>query len=600
MVAETDTRINAPTPQEAEARESKKHSANRIRRKIPLFGFSSLTRRIVILNLAGLVLFVSGILYLNQFRAGLIDTKVQSLLVQGEIIAGAIAGTATVETDAIIFDPTLFQELPPGDTLLPEEDDINGLEFPINPERAAPILERLIVPTKTRARIYDRDGVLIVDTLNLRNRGSILRFPLAPPDVETEKTLVASIKDLWATITRWVFSSDLPVQRELGGHNGRAFPEVVNALAGSKASVVRVNEQDELIVTVAVPIQRYRAVLGSLVLSTEGGDIDNIVRAERGAIFRVFLVAASVTVLLSLLLAGTIAGPVKRLARAAELVRRGGTKARIEIPDLTDRRDEIGYLSGSLREMTEALYGRIDAIERFAADVAHELKNPLTSLRSAAETLPLARDEAVRQRLVKIIEDDVKRLDRLISDISDASRLDAELAREEMEPVDIALLLEAVVAVARDTKPSDAGSILLDIEETEMGPKAYVVDGRNIRLGQVIRNLLDNAQSFSPRGGTITVMAKRQRDTIEIIIEDEGPGIQSQNLLKIFDRFHTDRPGADDFGKHSGLGLSISKQIIEAHQGQIWAENKISDEDGKRVTGASFHVKLPAANTIVS
>ncbi len=364
--------------------------------------------------------------------------------------------------------------------------------------------------------------------------------------------------------------------------------------------MVRVNEQGELIVTVAVPIQRYRAVLGSLVLSTEGGDIDSIVRAERGAIFRVFLVAASVTVLLSLLLAGTIAGPVKRLARGAELVRRGGTKARIEIPDLTDRRDEIGYLSGSLREMTEALYGRIDAIERFAADVAHELKNPLTSLRSAAETLPLAKDEAVRQRLLKIIEDDVKRLDRLISDISDASRLDAELAREEMEPVDIALLLKAVVAVAKDTKPNNTGAILLDIEETEMGPDAYEVEGRSIRLGQVIRNLLDNAQSFSPDDGTITVIARRKGDKIEIVIEDEGPGIQSQNLVKIFDRFHTDRPGADDFGKHSGLGLSISKQIIEAHQGQIWAENKISNDADQHITGASFHVILPAANAVVS
>ncbi len=597
MVAETDHIVDAPVHQEKGAQESKDHSIHRLKKKIPLIGFSSLTRRIVILNLAGLVLFVSGILYLNQFRAGLIDTKVQSLLVQGEIIAGAIAGTATVETDAIIFDPTRLQELKPGESASLDDEDINGLEFPINPEKAAPILERLIVPTKTRARIYDRDGVLIVDTLNLRNRGSILRFDLPPPNVKKEKTFSDSISEMWSTLTRWIFSNNLPLQRELGGHNGRAFPEVVNALAGSKASVVRVNEEGELIVSVAVPIQRYRAVLGSLVLSTEGGDIDKIVRAERWAIFRVFLVAASVTVLLSLLLAGTIAGPVKRLARAAELVRRGGTKARIEIPDLTERRDEIGYLSGSMREMTGALYARIDAIERFAADVAHELKNPLTSLRSAAETLPLAKDGAVRQRLLAIIEEDVKRLDRLISDISNASRLDAELAREEMEPVDVAKLLQAVTAVARDTRPSDAGLIILDITETEMGEDAYVVEGRDIRLGQVVRNLLDNAQSFSPPGGTINVYAKRDDDEIEIIIEDKGPGIPPQSLVKIFDRFHTDRPGADAFGKNSGLGLSISKQIIEAHSGDIWAENKISKDDDQHITGASFHVKLPAAKT---
>jgi two-component system, OmpR family, sensor histidine kinase ChvG len=599
MVAETDHHIEASARPQTAAREGKEHSSQRVRRKFPLFGFSSLTRRIVVLNLAGLVLFVSGILYLNQFRAGLTDTKVQSLLVQGEIIAGAIAGTATVDTDTIIFDPSRLLDLKPGESTSLNNDDINRLEFPINPERAAPILERLIVPTKTRARIYDRDGVLIVDTLNLRNRGSILRFDLPPPNVEKKKTLTTTLKEFWSTILRWVFSSNLPLQRELGGHNGRAFPEVVNALAGSKTSVVRVNKRGELIVSVAVPIQRFRAVLGSLVLSTEGGDIDNIVRAERWAIFRVFLVAASVTVLLSLLLAGTIAGPVKRLARAAELVRRGGTKARIEIPDLTERRDEIGYLSGSLREMTQALYGRIDAIERFAADVAHELKNPLTSLRSAAETLPLAKDDAVRQRLLEIIEDDVKRLDRLISDISDASRLDAELAREEVEPVDMALLLDAVVAVARDTKSDTAGSIVLDIAETEFGPDAYVVEGHDIRLGQVIRNLLDNAHSFSPANGIINVIARRQGGEIEVIIEDEGPGIPPQSLVRIFDRFHTDRPGADAFGKNSGLGLSISKQIIEAHHGQVWAENRVIGEDDQHITGASFHVKLPAIDAVI-
>lgn len=598
MVAETDHLDGAPARKKSPARESKEQSGYR-KRKFPLFGFSSLTRRIVVLNLAGLVLFVSGILYLNQFRAGLTDTKVQSLLIQGEIIAGAIAGTATKETDSVIFDPEQLLELKLGETTPVAIEDINRLEFPINPELAAPILERLIVPTKTRARIFDRDGVLIVDTLNLRNRGNILRFDLPPPDANEKKSYKVVLQEYWVKITRWAFSRDLPLQRELGGHNGRAFPEVVNALAGSNASVVRVNIKGELIVSVAVPIQRFRAVLGALVLSTEGGDIDDIIKAERWAIFRVFLVAASVTVLLSILLAGTIAGPVKRLARSAELVRRGGRRARFEIPDLTDRGDEIGYLSGSLREMTEALYGRIDAIERFAADVAHELKNPLTSLRSAAETLPKAKDENVRRQLLEIIEDDVKRLDRLISDISDASRLDAELAREEMEPVDIALMLDAVVKVAQNTNSGNSRTIQLDIAENELGPTAYMVEGRDIRLGQVVRNLLDNALSFSLPGGVIDVTARREVGKIEIIIEDQGPGIAPQNLTKIFERFHTDRPDADDFGKNSGLGLSISEQIIIAHQGHIWAENKMS-EDGERIVGASFHVTLPAANTEIT
>ncbi len=595
MVAETEHLVDASAHQGSEARGEGKSLGHRTKRKNPLFRFSSLTRRIVILNLAGLVLFVSGILYLNQFRAGLTDTKVQSLLVQGEIIAGAIASSATIETDSIIFTPTPIPESPIGETPAQEDEDIQSLDFPINPEQAAPILKRLIVPTKTRARIYDREGVLIVDTLNLRNRGAIMRFDLPPPNIEKKSTVESFFKDIWTTIIRWAFSRDLPLQREIGGHNGRVFPEVTTALSGNNASVVRVNKQGELIVSVAIPVQRFRAVLGALVLSTEGGDIDSIVRAERWAIFRVFLVAASITVLLSLLLAGTIAGPVRRLAEAAQRERRVGAKSRVEIPDLTDRRDEIGYLSGSLREMTDALYGRIDAIERFAADVAHELKNPLTSLRSAAETLPLAKDDAVRSRLLVIIEEDVKRLDRLISDISDASRLDAELAREEAEPVDIADMLAAVVAVAQDTQSQDTVPIRLTIVPDPQAEKAYVVEGHDIRLGQVIRNLLDNAQSFSPKDGVIKVSAERVDDTIEIVVEDQGPGIRPESKDKIFDRFHTDRPGEDEFGKNSGLGLSISKQIIDAHNGKIWAENKMSEDENPRITGACFHVKLPAA-----
>ena len=285
------------------------------------------------------------------------------------------------------------------------------------------MLRRLVSPTKTRARIYDRDGVLILDSRNLYGRGDVLRFDLPPPDAEKPGLMERA----FIAMRRWFGRGDLPLYKELGPENGKGYPEVAQALDGLHASMVRVNDRGEVIVSVAVPVQRFRAVRGVLMLSTQGADIDDMVEAERLAIVKVFLVAAAVMVVLSMLLAGTIAGPVRRLADGAERVRRR-IRSRVEIPDFTRRRDEIGDLSGALRDMTNALYTRIEAIESFAADVAHELKNPLTSLRSAVETLPLAKTDESRARLLDVIEHDVNRLDRLISDISDASRLDAELA----------------------------------------------------------------------------------------------------------------------------------------------------------------------------
>ena len=396
--------------------------------------FSSLTRRIVFLNLAGLVALVFGVMYLSQFRAGLIDARVQSLLVQSEIIAGAIAASATVDnTDSITIDPERLLELQAGESYGPGEDSMSGIEFPINPERVAPVLRRLISPTKTRARIYDRDGVLILDSRNLYGRGDVLRFDLPPPNAEKPGLMERA----FIALRRWFGRGDLPLYKELGPENGKGYPEVSQALQGLHASMVRVNDRGEVIVSVAVPVQRFRAVRGVLLLSTQGADIDDMVEAERLAIFKVFLIAAGVMTVLSMLLAGTIAGPVRRLADGAERVRRR-IRNRVEIPDFTRRRDEIGHLSGALRDMTGALYTRIEAIESFAADVAHELRNPLTSLRSAVETLPMAKTDANRKRLLEVIEHDVRRLDRLISDISDASRLDAELQRQEAAPVDLA------------------------------------------------------------------------------------------------------------------------------------------------------------------
>lgn len=550
---------------------------------------SSLTRRIVILNVAGLFALVMGILYLSQSRAFFIEARVQSLLVQADIIAGAIAASATVETDAITLDPDKLLELQVGESYGPSDEGLS-FEFPINPERVAPVLRRLISPTNTRARIYDHDGVLLLDSRSLYGRGDVLRFDLPPPGAEKPGFL----EKQWNSVRKWLARGDLPVYQELGAANGKGYPEVAAALNGQKASVVRINSRGEVIVSVAAPVQRFRAVRGAILLSTQGADIDQMVEAERLAIFKVFLVGAAVMIVLSMLLARTIAGPMRRLAEAAQHVRRR-VRARVEIPDFTKRGDEIGHLSGSLRDMTNSLYSRIEAIESFAADVAHELKNPLTSLRSAVETLPLAKTKESQQRLLAVIEHDVRRLDRLISDISDASRLDAELQRQETAPVDLHRLLTTVVTVANEVRHDDGVSVSLNFEGG--GPSAFIVPGHDSRLGQVIDNLIENARSFSSPGGVVRVTARRLKSEVEIIVDDDGPGIRPDAFEKIFDRFYTDRPH-QGFGQNSGLGLSISKQIIEAHGGKIRAENRLGvpthEGAAPLVLGARFTVRLPA------
>jgi len=552
--------------------------------------FSSLTRRILFLNLAALGILVAGILYLNTFRDGLIDARVESLMTQGEIISGAISASATVETDSISIDPEKLLELQAGESLGPGSDQLENLDFPINPEQVAPLLKRLISPTRTRARIYDRDANLLLDSRHLYSRGQILRYDLPPVDEEQP--------DIFTRVEKFIFDlfrdTELPVYREQPGGNGAAFPEVMNALSGSPSTVVRVSEQGEQIVSVAVPIQRFRAVLGVLMLSTEGGDIDKIVAAERRAILRVFGVNALVTAIISMLLASTIANPLRRLAAAAIRVRRG-VKSREEIPDFSDRQDEIGNLSVALRDMTNALYARIEAIESFAADVAHELKNPLTSLRSAVETLPIARNEASRTRLMDVIQHDVRRLDRLITDISDASRLDAELAREDAARVDLKKLVGELAAAAQDVGARKRkATIEFKAARPPQGVKGYYVIGHDLRLGQVLTNLIENARSFVPEErGQINIHLSRAGKFNVVTVEDNGPGIRPDALDRIFERFYTDRPASEAFGQNSGLGLSISRQIVEAHGGRLTAENIPGTKPGE-VRGARFVILLPA------
>ncbi|MGV3548164.1 stimulus-sensing domain-containing protein [Rhizobium sp.] len=549
--------------------------------------FSSLTRQILFFNLVALVVLVGGIMYLNQFREGLIDAKVESLLTQGEIIASAVSASASIDTNSITIDPQKLLELQAGQSITPVPND-EDLEFPIDPEKVAPVLRRLISPTHTRARIFDPDANLILDTRFLYSRGQVLRFDLPP--VNSENVPWSDRISGW--INRLLQPANLPVYKESPGGDGNIYPEVKNALTGVRGAVVRVTEGGELIVSVAVPVQRFRAVVGVLLLSTQAGDIDQIVHAERLAIMRVFGVATMVTVILSLLLSSTIANPLRRLSAAAIRVRRG-VKSREEIPDFSFRQDEIGNLSSAIREMTNALYDRIAAIESFAADVSHELKNPLTSLRSAVETLPLAKTDDSKKRLMDVIQHDVRRLDRLISDISDASRLDAELARADAKPVDFEKLLAGLCEISSQVRSrGKTVTVTFQADRKGSGKSGFKVVGHESRLGQIITNLIENARSFVPeQGGRVDVHLSRKDGTIVAVIEDNGPGIEAENIDRIFERFYTDRPGAEDFGQNSGLGLSISRQIAEAHGGTLEAENVLGT-DGERV-GARFILVLP-------
>jgi two-component system, OmpR family, sensor histidine kinase ChvG len=577
----------APPRDEGRPRSNFMLGARRVMRWISRRFASSLTRRIVLLNILGLVAMLLGFLWLNQTRQSVIDARVQSMLTQSAIMSAAIAASATVETDTLTLDPDKLLALQAGETLSPSEDPGSALEFSIN-------LRRLILPTTLRARVFDRGGDLLIDTRTFFGRNESRKSALPAP--EESATL---FQRTWNSLRRSFGRTAIPTTD--GVVTGK-FPEVDRALKGEQSTIIRVNTDGDTIIYVATPIDRLRTTRGVLLLSTQEGDIDEVIGDERIAIFLVFLIAASVMLVLSMLLAGTIAEPVRRLSDAAERVRRG-IKARQEIPDLTYRADEIGHLSGSLRDMTRAMYGRIEAIESFAADVAHELKNPLTSLRSAVETLPLARNEDARSRLLSVIQHDVRRLDRLISDISDASRLDAELARAEAEPVDMRKLLETLVSIQNDIPHPNAARTVFEIGPVAPAksagkggkgrPNPFLVLGRDSRFGQVMTNLMDNACSFSPQGGIVQVRLARDETHVVVTVDDSGPGIPDHAVEKIFDRFYTDRP-EQGFGQHSGLGLSITRQIVEAHQGRITAGNRLG-VDGETL-GARFTVRLPAAD----
>lgn len=551
---------------------------------------SPLTLRILAVNVLALVLLMAGLLYLGRYQDRLIQAETEALETEARIFASALGEGAV---NRILTAPS-----PTGDE--------GGERFELAPELARPMIRRLAEATATRTRLYDIDGRMLSDSRVLvgsQGRIEIRELP-SPPAGDP---LSRAINDLYTRLIDVVPSREgLPVYRE---QPGEPNPDVERALSGEAAATVwRVDGaggDPELLLTVAVPVQRYREVLGAVLLTRGGGEIDRAIRSVRFDILRVFAVALLVTVGLSFYLAGTIARPIRRLAQAADRLRTSHGR-HAEIPDLTRRGDEIGELSGVLREMTDALWTRMDAIERFAADVAHEIKNPLTSLRSAVETAGRVSDPRHRDRLMAIIADDVQRLDRLISDISNASRLDAELSRAEPEPVDIGLLLSMLAELRQTVAETVAETVEERVAAGGTGgaaaaPPRVVVDvpagerlvvpGLEGRLTQLFQNLIDNALSFSPPGGLVRLTARRNGRSVTVVVSDQGPGIPEGKEEAIFDRFYTERPAGEKFGTHSGLGLSIVKQIVGAHNGSVFAQNrKISDGS---IDGADFVVTLP-------
>ncbi|MDJ0388060.1 stimulus-sensing domain-containing protein [Roseomonas sp. E05] len=537
---------------------------------------SPLLRRILLLNMMAPALLAAALLYLDQYQNGLIAAEVEALRTQARIYAGGIAEAAVrIQDDRAV----------------------------LVPDTARPLLRRLVEPSpNTQAKLFDTTGLLVADSRVREGQGgAIVTEPLPPP--EHRSLLAGTIGSLYdrilALLPRSVFgprNADDDVFVDVGPNAGSfdwqpalgpdRREELRLALEGGVRPYIRRTQDGRLLVSVAEPARRGNQSVGIILLTREARQVDERLLEIRSSVLGLFLLALLLTVAASLYLSRTIASPILALAGAAAAMRQGKGRAGSVPPPLLERGDEIGVLARDLQSSATALWARIDQNERFAADVAHELRNPLTSVRSAIETLRRIENPEHQKRLLAIISDDAVRMDRLIADIADSSRVDAELSRTASEPVDIAPILPALTELHNATRKPDA-----PVVELEMAPGPLVVRGVEGRLVQVFRNLLGNAISFSPPNGRVRMRARPTGSMMEFTVEDEGPGIPEAKLEGIFARFYSERPHGEQFGQHSGLGLSISRQIVEGLGGRISAENR-RDEGGK-VIGARFVVRLP-------
>ncbi|WP_180955854.1 ATP-binding protein [Monaibacterium marinum] len=520
-----------------------------------LYSASPIARKIVLFNLLAQAVMVIGILFLSQYERSLVEQRAQGLTRDGLLIARTVSSFATQQDRAVLDNVA-------ADGIVQDVGDLTG----------------------ARVRLFDADGDLVSDT-----RGTSEQT--VPQAAEQQGAsagqaavyLFDLVIDRIVALLRRVEDAD---RAALSREELDVF--IAQSMGGTSQQIVNRDDTGDYILSISIPVIARNEPIGVLVLSTRSGDISLLVSNERRQMMTVFLLALTVSIGLSVVLANSIARPLRALARAAQRASRSTrdmAPERIHFPDLTGRPDEIGNLSRALILMTQALYERIEANEEFAADVAHEIKNPLTSLRSAVETMEYAKTDEQRKRLLDVIANDVQRLDRLVTDISNASRLDSELVREEMEAFDLNLLIGSLVEY------NSAEAAKVDVKLVADTPEpAVVVSGLEGRLAQVFINLITNAVSFTPPDGTVSVRVSVERDRAIIVVSDTGPGIPPDNLKDVFSRFYSERPG-QEFGSHSGLGLAISKQIVEAHNGRIFARN-IQNAQGD-VMGAQFTVELP-------
>jgi len=521
---------------------------------------SPLARKIITFNILALVVLVGGVLYLNQFREGLVGQREKSLVTEAQLIATIL------------------------ETALPANSAARLSQSGV-PKQA---LSGVALPQGVEAFVFDQQEEIIAESVGkgVRSTGQVSGSEQAPYGT----FITGLLNSLWEKVSG-IFGPN-PTQKVL---STREFARqiVPFALSGNTKSSNISNANGDLLFAVSTPVTKDGKVIAALVLTTAAGEINDMARSEREQVLQMFVIAILVSIGLSLVLASTIANPLRDLAAAAEIGKaknaRKMSPGRIRIPDMTGRPDEIGRLSGALRGMISALYDRIESNEQFAADVAHEIKNPLSSLRSAVDTMRLAKNDVQRNKLLEVIEHDVRRLDRLVSDISNASRLDSELVKEEMQAFDLVKMLQNIVAFHKQEAAELGIEFISDLPNDPI-----ILHGLEARLAQVFVNLLTNAISFCEDGDAVRIWARKRENRVLVVVEDTGPGIPEEALGKIFKRFYSERP-VKDFGNHSGLGLAISRQIVEAHGGVIWAENiRPTNEDiTSEPLGARFVVGLP-------
>lgn len=530
----------------------------RERRGLMSLRASPLTRKIITFNLIALCVLVAGILHLNSSRDSLALQRATSLVSEAELIADIIEA-----------------QLPAGAPVNLAAGD--GVDVTAT-------LDALDLRNGVEVFVYDRSEILIASIEGQLAASQII-------DGFAGKTyLTDGLSSLWSMMSSYV-ADPAPIDRT--PLRDKIKPMIVATLTEGTQIHNELDIAGGTLFTVVTPILQNGSAVGTVAVATAAGEIDNLVRGERERVLQMFVIATLVSVGLSLVLASTIANPLADLSAAAELGRdknaRKMNPGRIRIPDLTARPDEIGRLSGALRGMISALYNRIDGNEQFAADVAHEIKNPLASLRSAVGTMRMVKREDQREKLLDVIDHDVRRLDRLVSDISNASRLDSELVKEEEEPFDVLTTIANLGLHLGDDARSRGIDFITDLPDLPI-----TVYGLEARLAQVFVNLISNAVSFCEEGDAIRIWARKKENRVLIVFEDTGPGIPDQALAKIFKRFYSQRP-EEHFGNNSGLGLAISKQIVEAHGGVIWAENIRPTEADitSEPLGARFVVGLP-------